>query len=91
MAHEAANPLGIIRNYLTIVDLKLPESSGLPNRWLTAGVSAEVPGARAVVLGPEPLIGPQRIVLRLDDQRLVLATDGIGPFVVVNEPIKATP
>uniref|UniRef100_UPI003FA686FB hypothetical protein n=1 Tax=Salmonella enterica TaxID=28901 RepID=UPI003FA686FB len=26
LAHEAANPLGIIRNYLTIVDLKLPDS-----------------------------------------------------------------
>ncbi len=69
----------------------LPASSGLPNKWLSAGVSADVPGARAVLLGPEPLIGPQRIVLRLDDQRLVLATDGIGPFVVVNEPAKATP
>ena len=40
-------------------------------------------GARAVVLGPEPMIGAQRIVLRLDAQRLVLATDGLGPFVVV--------
>ena len=69
----------------------LPASSGLPSRWLSAGVSADVPGARAIVLGPEPLIGPQRIVLRLDDQRLVLATDGIGPFVVVNEPVKAAP
>jgi general secretion pathway protein H len=27
-------------------------------------------GARAVVLGPEPLIGAQRIVLSLDDHRL---------------------
>ena len=41
-------------------------------------------GARAVVLGPEPLIGEQRIVLRLDDQRLMLTTDGIGPFVVAD-------
>ena len=29
LAHEAANPLGIIRNYLTIVDLKLPDSTAL--------------------------------------------------------------
>ncbi|MFZ5549536.1 MAG: HDOD domain-containing protein [Pseudomonadota bacterium] len=29
LAHEAANPLGIIRNYLTLVDLKLPESKAL--------------------------------------------------------------
>ena len=69
----------------------LPASSELPSRWLTAGVTAEVPGARAVVLGPEPLIGPQRIVLRLDDQRLTLSTDGIGPFIVSSAPAGATP
>lgn len=60
----------------------LPESAERPTRWLGEGVSAEVVGARAVVLGPEPLIGRQRIVLRLDAQRLVLDTDGLGPFVV---------
>jgi general secretion pathway protein H len=54
----------------------------LPTRWLDANTSAQVIGARAVVLGPEPLIGEQRIVLRLDDQRLTLVTDGIGPFAV---------
>ena len=64
----------------------LPGSSELPSHWLSAGVSAEVVNARALVLGPEPLIGAQRIVLRLDDQRLTLATDGLGPFVVVDEP-----
>ena len=61
----------------------LPASAELPSRWLGEGVTAEVVGARAVVLGPEPLIGAQRIVLRLDDQRLTLATDGLGPFAVV--------
>ena len=64
----------------------LPSSSELPSHWLNAGVSAEVVNARALVLGPEPLIGAQRIVLRLDDQRLTLATDGLGPFVVIDEP-----
>ena len=61
-----------------------PPSSQLPSNWLSAGVTAEVEGARAVVLGPEPLIGAQRIVLRLDDQRLTLETDGIGPFAAVD-------
>jgi len=60
----------------------LPESSQLPERWLGDGVSAEVLGARAVVLGPEPMIGRQRIVLHLGAQRLTLATDGLGPFAV---------
>ena len=54
----------------------------LPTRWLDANTAAQVIGARAIVLGPEPLIGAQRIVLRLDDRRLILATDGIGPFLV---------
>ena len=63
----------------------LPPSSALPSRWLAAGVTAEVPGARAVLLGPEPLIGAQKIVLHLDEQSLTLATDGLGPFVVSSE------
>ncbi len=61
-----------------------PPSSQLPSNWLVPGVRAEVTGARAVLLGPEPLIGAQRIVLRLEDQALTLATDGLGPFVVVD-------
>jgi len=60
----------------------LPPSVNMPQQWLTDGVSAEVVGARAVALGPEPMIGAQRIVLSLEDQRLVLSTDGLGAFVV---------
>ena len=56
----------------------------MPTRWLDPQVRAEVPGAPAVLLGPEPLIGAQRIVLRLADQRIELATDGLGPFTVVD-------
>lgn len=59
----------------------LPAQDGAPTRWLAEGVSAEIIGLRALVLGPEPLIGPQRIVLRLGDRNLALATDGLGPFV----------
>ena len=65
----------------------LPASAGLPQHWLSAGITAMVIGAPAIVLGPEPMIGPQRIALNLEDRRLTLGTDGIGPFVVtVNEP-----
>ena len=55
-----------------------------PTRWLEPGTAAQVIGARAIVLGPEPLIGEQRLVLRLDNRRLTLQTDGLGPFVVVD-------
>jgi len=63
----------------------LPPTTALPARWLTDGVRADIPGARAVLLGPEPLIGAQTIVLHLDDQTLTLGTDGLGPFVVKTE------
>ncbi len=56
-----------------------------PTRWLDPQVRAEVMDAPLVQLGPEPLIGAQRIVLRLGDQRLELATDGLGPFAVVGD------
>ena len=61
----------------------LPTTDALPTHWLAPGVVAEVVGASALVLGPEPLIGAQRVLLRLDDQRIALATDGLGPFVAV--------
>lgn len=54
-------------------------------RWLTPGVTADIVGSRAVLLGPEPLIGAQRIVLALEDQRITLATDGLGPFAIAPE------
>jgi general secretion pathway protein H len=57
----------------------------LPTHWLASGVTAEVTGARAVLLGPEPLIGAQRIVLHLDERSLTLQTDGLGPFAVDTE------
>jgi general secretion pathway protein H len=59
----------------------LPDSAELPTRWIASGVSAEVTGASAIVLGPEPIIGAQQIVLHLDGQSMVVATDGLGPFV----------
>nr|WP_316643550.1 prepilin-type N-terminal cleavage/methylation domain-containing protein [uncultured Roseateles sp.] len=67
----------------------LPERLAMPTRWLgDTAPAVEIVGARAVLLGPEPMIGAQRIVLRLADQALTLTTDGLGPFVVNRE---ATP
>jgi general secretion pathway protein H len=58
----------------------LPATTPLPNHWLDPEVSAQIIGARALVLGPEPLIGAQRVVLRLGERSLTLGTDGLGPF-----------
>jgi general secretion pathway protein H len=60
----------------------LPPSAQLPTTWLDRRVSAEVVGARGLLLGPDAIIGAQRLLLRLDDRRLELATDGLGPFAV---------
>ncbi len=58
----------------------LPPRVQLPDQWLTQGVQARIVGARALVLGPEPLIGAQRIELQFDQRKLTLSTDGLAPF-----------
>ena len=61
----------------------LPPELLPPGRWLEPAVRAQIDGASALKLGPEPLIGAQRITLMLNDRQLVLATDGLGPFAVL--------
>jgi general secretion pathway protein H len=61
----------------------LPPDAGVPSRFLDERTRAEIIGAPVLRLGPEPVIGAQRVVLRLGERQLVLATDGLGPFVVV--------
>ena len=60
----------------------LPASVLPPGKWLDEHVHARIDGARALRLGPEPLIGAQRIVLSLGDEQLTLGTDGLAPFAV---------
>lgn len=62
--------------------LGLPRTE-LPQRWLERQVIAEVMGASALLLGPEPVIGPQRVALRLADRRIEVGTDGLAPFAIV--------
>jgi general secretion pathway protein H len=55
----------------------------LPRQWQNADVSASVD--RPVLLGPEPLIPPQRVRLWMPAQPervLWVATDGVRPFAV---------
>ena len=54
-----------------------------PTGWLDERVSAQVLGQRALVLGPDAILPAQRVVLRLADKRLDVATDGLGPFAAV--------
>ena len=59
----------------------------LPTRWLDAGTAAA--GNAPVVLGPDPVIGPQAVVIRRGDAgaaSLTLVTDGLRPFAVAVGP-----
>jgi general secretion pathway protein H len=60
---------------------------GMPNAWLKADTRAYV--AAPVLLGPEPLIPPQAVVLsqfQHPERRLRVATDGLRPFAVQGLP-----
>jgi general secretion pathway protein H len=61
--------------------LGLPPTVDMPSRWLDERTSAEVVGGAQLNLGPEPVIGAQQVMLRLGDRRVLLATNGLGPFV----------
>lgn len=62
-----------------------PES--LPHGWLAT--STRVAGTAVLVLGPEPIIGPQAVILVSSGQpvqALRVATDGLRPFTVSASP-----
>jgi general secretion pathway protein H len=62
----------------------LTDPATLPANWLSPDVQAA--GAASVLLGPEPVIGPQQIRLvsiSEPTRSLTLATDGVRPFSVL--------
>ena len=61
----------------------LPAALALPTRWLDERVSAQVVGAAGLTLGPEAILPPQRVVLRLEERRLEVGTDGLAAFAVL--------
>lgn len=61
----------------------LPAALALPNRWLDERVSAQVVGARGLTLGPEAILPPQRVVLRIEERRLEIGSDGLAAFAVL--------
>ncbi len=61
-------------------------SAELPEQWLDPDTS--VSGSASLLLGPEPIIGAQQVVLvsrRQPARRVRLATDGVRPFAVQPE------
>ena len=64
-------------------------STELPQQWLDADTRASIQGGRddtaTLLLGPEPIIGPQTVVLvsrSQPDRRVRLASDGVRPFTI---------
>ncbi len=68
----------------------LPSTIKLPTRWLGDPVAVTIPTATAanpgLILGPEPVIPAQRLRLQLGSQSLVLGTDGLAAFDVIESP-----
>ena len=52
----------------------------LPSQWLSS--QTQVDATTLVVLGPDPIIGPQSVLLRAHDRQLWVSTDGLQPFKV---------
>ena len=68
----------------------LPASRTMPTRWLDDEVVALIGDDRpGLVLGPEALIGRQRVLLRIDELRIEIGTDGLQPFTVRPAPSDA--
>lgn len=63
--------------------LGMPPALMPPLKWLESDVKAEVVGAKSIVLGPEPVIGAQSVILRLEDKQIIVSTDGLGAFDVL--------
>lgn len=53
----------------------------LPERWLVDGTTVVNNGV--LILGPEPILARQGTVIALQGRRLLVATDGVRPFVVL--------
>ena len=57
----------------------------LPSHWLDSGTTATIVGAPQLLLGPEPLLPAQRVVLHLGERELAVGSDGLAPFRVIDQ------
>ncbi|MDH0864185.1 type II secretion system protein [Mitsuaria sp. GD03876] len=81
---EPANEGGGYR--ITGLPPNLVKRLSLDRAWLGDAPIVEIQGAtangRTLRLGPEPLIGAQRVTLIRGDHRITLQTDGLRPFAI---------
>lgn len=73
----------------------LRRDNPMPTAWLDDATAAEVPGRvegqPGVVLGPQAILPPQRVLLNLEGRRLEVASDGLSPFAVRPPATEAAP
>ena len=67
------------------IGLPAQATQELPNHWLDGDTTATVVGAPQLLLGPEPLLPAQRVVLHLGERQLAVGTDGLSPFQIVTD------
>jgi general secretion pathway protein H len=67
------------------IGLPAQATQELPNHWLDGATTATVVGAPQLLLGPEPLLPAQRVVLHLGERQLAVGTDGLSPFQIVTD------
>ena len=60
----------------------------LPSRWLDSDTTATIVGNPQLLLGPEPLLPAQRVVLHLGEREIAVGTDGLSPFQIVDDSAK---
>jgi general secretion pathway protein H len=60
----------------------------LPSHWLDSDTTATVVGGPQLLLGPEPLLPAQRVVLHLGEREIAVGTDGLKPFQIVDDSAK---
>jgi general secretion pathway protein H len=65
--------------------LGMPAALMPPLKWNEPDVKAEVVGGRngSIVLGPEPVINAQSVILRVEDKQIIIGTDGLSQFAVI--------
>lgn len=72
----------------------LQSGQELPQAWKHPGIQAQVQGGEVLLLGPEPVIAPQSVVVSSRASpalRWRVATDGVRPFAVQPAPSDVEP
>jgi len=70
--------------------LPAPELAQLPSHWLDQDTDAEIVGGKQLVLGPEPMLPAQRVIVRLGGHEVAVGSDGLAPFKVIEPGAEPT-